>query len=120
MSQRYPAQQAARLALAPGILAAIVLLAAVALVGTDWFTIARYVISILAAICCVFAVQGKQWWWIVGYAPIVVLWNPLFPIDLALLPWQIAHLIAAAVFVVGGFRIRVAQKDDQAQRGGRR
>lgn len=120
MSQRYPAQSAARLALAPGILAAIVLLAGVALVGTEWFTIARYVISILAAICCVFAVQGSQWWWLFGYAPIVVLWNPLFPIDLAMLPWQVAHLVAAVVFIVGGLRIRVQQNDKPAQGSARR
>jgi hypothetical protein len=107
MSQRYPTPTASRLALAPGLLAAILLLAGVALVDTGWFTIFQYAISILAIIVCVFAVQGKQWWWILLLGPIAVLWNPIFPLDLDLVVWQILHLAAAAVFVAAGFVIRV-------------
>jgi hypothetical protein len=112
MSERYPNPSFARLALAPGLLAAIVLLAGVALVESDWFTIFRYAISILAAIIGVFAFQAKQWWWLPAFAAIVVVWNPIAPLQLDLLAWQILHLVAAVVFVAAGLLIKVPQAPD--------
>jgi hypothetical protein len=114
MSQRYPNPSFARLALAPGLLAAIVLLAGVALIDTDWFTIFRYAISILAAIIGVFAFQARQWWWLPAFAAIVVVWNPIVPLQFELLVWQILHLLAAAAFVVAGLLIKVPQASDTA------
>lgn len=114
MSERYPNPSFARLALAPGLLAAIVLLAGVALIDSDWFTIFRYAISILAAIIGVFAFQAKQWWWLPPFAAIVVLWNPIVPLEFDLLVWQILHLAAAVVFVAAGLLIKVPQAPDPA------
>jgi len=117
MTQRYPTNTNARLALVPGLLAGILLLTGVALIGTDWFIMFRYAISILAVIVAVFAIQAKQWWWIIGLAPIAILWNPIFPIDLEILPWQFAHILAAVVFIVAGLRIRVAVAEDRKSGG---
>ena len=114
MSQRYPNPSFARLALAPGLLAAIVLLAGVALIDSDWFTIFRYAISILAAIIGVFAFQAKQWWWLPALAAIVVLWNPIVPLELELFVWQVLHLAAAVVFVAAGLLIKVPMAPDRA------
>ena len=112
MSQRYPNPSFARLALAPGLLSAVVLLAGVAVIDSDWFTIFRYAISILAAIVAVFAFQAKQWWWLPAFAAIVVLWNPIFPLSFEMLVWQVLHLAAAVVFVVAGLMIKVPQAKD--------
>ncbi|SKA86006.1 hypothetical protein SAMN06295879_0859 [Agreia bicolorata] len=114
MSQRYPNPSFARLALAPGLLAAILLLAGVALIDSEWFTIFRYAISILAAIIGVFAFQAKQWWWMPALAVIVVLWNPIVPLELDLFVWQILHLAAAVVFVAAGLLIKVPQAPENA------
>lgn len=114
MSARYPNPSFARLALAPGLLAAIVLLAGVALVESDWFTIFRYAISILAAIVAVFAFQARQWWWLPAFAAVVVLWNPIVPLEFDLLLWQILHLLAAVLFVAAGLLIKVPQAPDPA------
>jgi hypothetical protein len=117
MTQRYPTNTNARLALVPGLLAGILLLTGVALIGTDWFIMFRYAISILAVIVAVFAIQAKQWWWVIGLAPIAILWNPIFPIDLDILPWQFAHILAAAIFIAAGLRIRVAVAEDRKPGG---
>lgn len=109
MSQRYPNPSFARLGLAPGLLAAVLLLVAVVLVDTEWFTIFRYAVSILAAIVGVFAYQARQWWWLPALAAVVVLWNPVVPLDFDLLIWQILHLAAAVLFVAAGLLIKVPQ-----------
>ncbi|WP_382305357.1 DUF6804 family protein [Herbiconiux sp. UC225_62] len=112
MSNRYATPAFTRPALAPGILGAIALLAFIAVVGDDgWFTIARFVVAILAAIMVVFAVQAKQWWWVPPLAAIVVLWNPVLPFDLPVFAWQIAHILGAAVFVASGLFIKVHRVD---------
>ena len=81
---------------------------AVAVIGSDWFTLFRYLISILALIICVFAVQAKQWWWLIGLVPITVVWNPVLPLDFNLLLWQVLHLAAAVIFVAAGILIKVS------------
>jgi hypothetical protein len=116
MSQRYPSTSFVRLALAPGLLAAVLLLVAVALVESEWFTIFRYATSILAAVIAVFAYQARQWWWIPALAAIVVLWNPIIPLQLDLFVWQLLHLAAAVVFVAAGLVIKVPQQAEGAAR----
>ncbi len=87
------------------------MVAFVAVIDTDWFTIARYVVSILALIMCVFAGQAKQWWWIPPLLAVAVAWNPVFPLDLPLVAWQICHLVGAIVFVASGLLIKVHRVD---------
>jgi len=111
MSTRQTQPAFTRPALAPGLLGAIALMAFIAVVDTDWFTIARYVVAILALIMCVFAGQAKQWWWIPPLAAIAVLWNPVLPIDLPMIGWQIAHVAGAIVFVASGLVIKVHRVD---------
>jgi hypothetical protein len=61
----------------------------------------RFAVAILAAIVGVFAVQARQWWWLVGLVPIAVL---------LLEPWG-ARLRVAPFVVIGaivsGFLARV-------------
>ncbi|QJU53744.1 DUF6804 family protein [Herbiconiux sp. KACC 21604] len=111
MSSRQTQPAFTRPALAPGLLGAIAMVAFVAVIDTDWFTIARYVVSILALIMCVFAGQAKQWWWIPPLLAVAVLWNPVFPLDLPLVAWQICHLVGAIVFVASGLLIKVHRVD---------
>lgn len=111
MSTRQTTPAFTRPALAPGLLGAIALMAFIAVVDTDWFTIARYVVSILALIMCVFAGQAKQWWWIAPLGAIAVLWNPVLPIDLPIVAWQAVHVAGAIVFVASGLLIKVHRVD---------
>src|SRR5690606_28456245 len=72
-----------RPALAPGILAAIVLMAGVGFMDNSWFLAVHFVVTILAVIIGWFAIQAKQYWWLVVLIPIIVLWNPVFPLPLS-------------------------------------
>lgn len=112
----YPTPAFTRPALAPGIIAAIVLVAGAALVGTDGFTWIRYVTSILALIVAVFAWQATHWWWLIGLVPIAVLWNPVFVIPLEGVGWQSAQFLAAILFTVAGVMIKVRNADDRNRR----
>ena len=114
MTNRYPTKAFRRTALAPGILGAIVLLAGLALFTSSTFFWIKTVTAILAAIVAVYAWQSKQWWWLPILAAIVVLWNPIWPIDLHQdKVWFILQYVAAIVFVVIGVLIKVPNPDDR-------
>jgi hypothetical protein len=109
VSASYP-DRSRRTALAPGILAAITLLVGVAIITSDGFIVIRYVVSILALICAVFAWQARQWWWIVGLAPIAVLWNPVFPITIGQADlWLGLQYLAAGLFIAVGILVKVPE-----------
>lgn len=94
-----------RNALAPGLLALIVCVVSTFVLGDTWEMIARFALTILALICAWFAVQARQWWWLLLYVPVAVLWNPILPIDHAGTPWLVAHLVVGVGFVIAGLRI---------------
>jgi uncharacterized membrane protein YoaK (UPF0700 family) len=109
-SARYPTRTR-RTAIVPSLLAVIALLIGVALIDGDGFTVIRYVVSILALIVAVFAWQARQWWWIIGLAPIAVLWNPIVPLDLGQADvWLGLQYVAAIVFIAAGIFIKVTDK----------
>jgi hypothetical protein len=112
VSASYPSRRR-RTAIIPAVLAAIVLLAGLALLGTDTYLVIRFAVSILALIVAVFAWQAKQWWWLLGLVPIAVLWNPVWPIDLGNDGlWSALQYIAVIVFLVAGALIRVQDTSD--------
>jgi hypothetical protein len=111
VSASYPTRRR-RTALIPTLIAVIALIIGVAIIESDGFTVIRYIVSIFAAIVAVFAWQARQWWWLVGLVPIVVLWNPVLPIELGLPDlWLGLQYAAALVFIAAGILIRV--EDDQ-------
>lgn len=113
MSATYPTRSR-RTALVPSLLAVVALLIGVALIESDAFIVIRYVVSILALIVAVFAWQSRQWWWIVGLAPIAVLWNPVLPIDLGQPDlWLGLQYVAALLFIVCGILIKVQDTSDK-------
>jgi hypothetical protein len=116
MSASYPTPQFRRTALAPGILAAIVCLAGVALIDGDGFTIVRYVVAILALIVAWFSFQARQWWWSVVLVAIAVLWNPVFPIVLDHDVWLGAQYVAALVFIAVAILVKVRNPEDRNKR----
>lgn len=120
MSDRYPTPQFRRTALAPGILGAIVLLAGVALLETDGFIFIRFVVSILALILCVYAVQARQWWWIIGLVPITLLWNPVVEFSIDRVLFLGAHYIAVLIFIATGIFVKIRNLDDRNQRPNKR
>lgn len=107
MSRPYQQPQFSKMALAPGILATIALGIGLALIGTELFTVVLYAVSILAIIVAVFAVQARSFWWLIGLAPIAVLWNPVWPIALPEDPWRFLQIAAIGVFMAAGLRIKV-------------
>lgn len=96
-----------RAALAPGLLGAIVLMAGLALLESEWFIVILFAASILALIMCFYAVKARAFWWLVGLVPIAVLWNPVLPLGLSGQGWQFLQLAAALVFVWAGFKIKI-------------
>lgn len=115
-SDRYPTPEFRRSAIVPSILAAIVLLAGVALIGTDGHTVILYVTSIFALIISVFAWQARQWWWLIGLVPVAIIWNPIVPFSMAGALGYGIHYGAAMVFIAAGLRIRVRNEDDRNER----
>ncbi len=99
-----------RNALAPGILAAVVLLMTPLMIDSEWFTVVRYVVTILAAIVAWFAVQARHWWWLIAFVPIVVLWNPVWPLALSGQLWLGAQFLAALAFLAAGLLIRTPRQ----------
>ena len=118
MSASYPTRYR-RTALVPALLAVVALLVGVALVGSEGFTVIRYIVSILALIVAVFAWQARQWWWLIGLVPVAVLWNPVFPIELGSPDlWLGLQYVAAIVFIAAGILIRV--RDDEGRQSAKR
>ena len=118
---RTPEPIPTRPALAPALVAAIALFAGVALIGNTWFVVILYVVAIFAAIMAVYAVQAGKPFWLALFVPVVVLWNPIFPLPYADLfaqseglPWIIAQPVAAVLLVLAGIFIwgeRIAERD---------
>ncbi|WP_223695130.1 DUF6804 family protein [Leifsonia poae] len=96
-----------RVALAPGLLGAIVLIAGLALVGGDWYLYVQYATAILALILCVFAGQAKQWWWFVGLIPVAVIWNPVWPIPFDEVVLRGLHIAGAVLFIAVAVNVKV-------------
>lgn len=97
----------ARLAFLPGLIGAIVLVAALALIGGAWYIWVLFAVAILALIMCVFAVQAKSYWWLIGLVAIAVVFNPVWPLHISE-PWvRLAHLAGAVVFIAAGIAIKV-------------
>ncbi|GAA4181040.1 hypothetical protein [Gryllotalpicola koreensis] len=101
------APQPARLALAPGFLGAIVLMAGLALIGSKSYVWIEYPAAILAAITGWFAIQAKQWWFVAGLAAIVVIWNPVFPLPFPDIAFQGLSIAGAATMIAAGVLIKV-------------
>lgn len=110
----YPTPEFRRTALAPGLLAAIVLLAGLALLdNSEAYLWIRFPVSILAVIVCVYAWQAKQLWWFIGLVPIAVLWNPVVVIELHGQFWVALQFVAALVFIVAGILIKIRNPEDR-------
>lgn len=114
--QRYPTPEFRRMALAPAILATLVLLAGVAAVGSDLYLLIRFLVAILALIVAVFAWQARHWWWLVALVPIAVVWNPVVPIELERDLQLGLHYGAAIVFLAAGILIKVRNDEDRNAR----
>lgn len=102
-----------RLALAPGLIAALALLIGVTVLDDGPFTVVRYIVAIFAAIVAVFAFQAKQWWWLPLFAAIAVVWNPIWPLPLEGALWQGAQYVAAVIFLLAGWFIKVPIPENQ-------
>jgi K+-sensing histidine kinase KdpD len=96
-----------RPALAPGLIAAIALLAGTALLDSDVFTVFRYVVSIFALIVLVFAYRGRVWWALPMLAAVAVLWNPVFVVPVQTELWQGLQFVAAALMIAVGVLVKV-------------
>jgi hypothetical protein len=109
MAAKQPPVVYQRNALAPAILAAIVLFIAPALIPAGWDLFVLFAVTILAVIIAWFAVQARQWLWVPVLAVIAIAWNPVYPIawgDIAPIAWIVAQPVAAVVFLTAGAIIK--------------
>ncbi|MEO5919844.1 MAG: DUF6804 family protein [Pseudolysinimonas sp.] len=113
---RYGRPAFRRTALAPGLLAAVALLGAVALIESPAFLVFRFVVSILALIVLVFAVQARHWWWVPIMLAVAVIWNPVVPLDITGPWWVGAQYVAILVFVLAGIFIKVPTTAEDSKR----
>ncbi len=102
-----------RLALIPGLIAAIALLVGGTTLDEGPFVVVRYVAAIFAAIVLVFAVQARQWWWVPLFAAVAVLWQPVWILPIGGPLWQALQYVAALLFLLAGWFIKVPIPEDQ-------
>lgn len=112
---RYAEPVMRRMALAPGLLGAIVMLAGLALLDVSTFVIIRYAAAILAAIVGWFAIQGRAWWALPLLAAVLVIWNPVFPFAFHGQVWVAGQFGAAIVFILCALLVRVRAKQEDAR-----
>lgn len=96
-----------RPALAPSLIAAIVLLACVALLDAPAFVAVRWGVTVLALIVLVFALRGRTWWAMVVMAAVAVCWNPLVTVPIPGQVWAALQIVVAALFIVVGIAVKV-------------
>lgn len=113
---RYGRPAFRRLALAPGLLAAVALFVGILLIDSEAFIVFRYIVSILALIILVFAYQAKHWWWLPIMLAIAVVWNPVFPLDIHGALWVGAQYVGVLVFVLAGVLIKVPFTAEDSRR----
>lgn len=101
-----------RPALAPSLLAAVVLLACVAFIDSSAFVFARWGVTVLALIVLVFAIRGRVWWAAVLTAAVAVCWNPVVTVPIPGQVWAGIQLVAAALFIVVGIAVKVPRAAD--------
>ncbi|PJI85545.1 DUF6804 family protein [Luteimicrobium subarcticum] len=107
-NDRYGDDGTARLALVPGVLAAVAAVIGIAFEpDSGGMTVVRYVVAILALIMIVFAVQAKAFVWVAPLVAIAVLWNPVAPFHFGDAWWVAAELAAAALLVTVGVLVKV-------------
>jgi len=102
-----------RLALAPGLIAALALLIGITIIADGPFIVVRYIAAIFAAIVAVFAFQAKQWWWLPFLAAIVVLWNPIWIFEIPEPWWPGMQYAAVLVFLLAGWFVKVPIPEEQ-------
>lgn len=101
-----------RPALAPGLLAAVVLIAFVAVIDSSGFVFVRWGVTVLALIVLVFAFRGRAWWAVALTAAIAVCWNPVVLVPIPGQVWAGLQLVAAAAFIVVGITVKVRRGTD--------
>lgn len=118
-SSRYGGDRPLRAAFLPGVLAAVALVVGLGLLGTSGFTVIRYVVSILAIVMIVLALQAdgpRSRWWVVPLAVVAVVWNPVVPIGGGRTAWWwVVQLVAAVVMLAAGVRITRSDPDARAR-----
>lgn len=100
-----------RPALAPGILAALVLFAGLLLLESDAYLFIRFGVCILAVIVAFYAWKAGAWWWLIGLVPVAIIWNPAWVIELSGQGWVAIQYVAALILIVSGVFIKVPRDD---------
>ena len=106
-ASRYGDRPFTRPALAPGLIAAVVLFVGIALIGQNAFTFVGWGVTVLALIVMVFAIRARHWWWLPVLAAIAVFWNPVAPFGFDGPLWLGVQYLAILVFIVAGVLIKV-------------
>lgn len=100
------ARRPGRVALLPAVVGAAAILAGLGLTTAGAYIVIRFLVAILAAVVAVFAVQSRAWWWLPFLGAVVVIWNPVVPVDLTDAVWIAVQVVAAAVLITAGATIR--------------
>ena len=115
-ASRYGDRGFTRPALAPGLIAAVVAFVGIALLGENAFTFTSWGVAVLALIILVFAIRGRQWWWVPVFVAIGVLWNPVVPFGFEGPFWLGAQYLAILAFIVAGVLIKVPTGEQGTRR----
>lgn len=95
-----------RIAFLPAVLAAAAVLAGFGFASSGAYIVIRFVVAILTLIVAVFAAQGRPRWWVLPLGAVVVLFNPVVPIEITGAVWTGVQIGAIAVLLAAGFTVR--------------
>lgn len=76
----------------------------------DWpyayFTVLRVLTTVAAIEVCVVARSQAKYSWLLPFAAISILWNPLFPVRFGRDAWILLDLLAAVLFAASVTQVR--------------
>lgn len=93
----------------PAVIGGVALFIAVLPMPYEFYVLLRWVVPAMAIWMCTIAAGHKRTGWVVAFALIAILWNPLVPIEMPRRYWALPDLIGAALFGVAGAGLKASK-----------
>lgn len=96
-------------AVAPAVIGGVALFVAVLPMPYEFYVLLRWIVPAMAIWMCTIANGHKRTSWVIVFALIAILWNPLIPVEMPRGFWALPDLIGAALFAVAGVGLKASK-----------